>query len=243
MLSKYSGHGEGKRAIEIGAGTGKATNPFLDEGYAVTAVEIGANMTEFLRDKFKGYERFNVITSTFEDAHLEDDNYDLIYAASSFHWIDSAVGCPKVLRLLKNGGSFVLFRNNAVRSDEDELYNDVNAAYDKHYYSHYKTDERPIEISKMSEDDFRKPAEIYRGFRFESLEQYGFYDITMKLYDSTRMYGVDEYISLLETMSDHRGLPDDNRAALYAEIKESIIRHGGYQKMNFVFQLYMGRKL
>ena len=33
----YSGKGNGKQALEIGAGTGKATTPFLDSGYA----EIG----------------------------------------------------------------------------------------------------------------------------------------------------------------------------------------------------------
>ena len=240
---RYSGQGNGKRAIEIGAGTGKATAPFLDAGYAVTAVEMSANMAEFIQDKFKGYRSFDVITSTFEDASLENESYDLIFAASAFHWVDAEIGCQKVLRLLKNGGAFVLFRNNAVRSDGDELYAAVNAAYEKHYYSYYKADNRPVEISKMTEDDFWKPAEIHRGFRLESLEQYGFGDVMMKLYYATQMYGADEYISLQDTMSDHRAMPDANRAALYAEIKEAIIKHGGQQKMNFIFQLYMGRKL
>jgi ubiquinone/menaquinone biosynthesis C-methylase UbiE len=39
---QYSGQRNGKRAIEIGAGTGKATTPFLDVGYAVTAEEMSA---------------------------------------------------------------------------------------------------------------------------------------------------------------------------------------------------------
>ena len=94
----------------------------------------------------------------------------------------------------------------------------------------------------MTEEDFRKPAEIYRGFRFNSLEQYGFSDITMKLYEASRLYSADDYIALLETYSDHRALPDDNRTALYSGIKEAINRHGGQQKLNFIFQLYMGRK-
>ena len=118
---QYSGQGNGKRAIEIGAGTGKATAPFLDAGYTVTAVEMGANMTEFLQDKFKEYKNFNVITSTFEDAPLEDESYDLIYAASAFHWVDAEIGCPKILRLLKSGGAFVLFRNNVYRQEGNSL--------------------------------------------------------------------------------------------------------------------------
>ena len=91
-------------------------------------------------------------------------------------------------------------------------------------------------------EDFMKPEELYRGFRFESLEQYGFVDVSMKLYETTRTYGADEYIALMDTMSDHRAMPEDKRAALYAGIKDVIIKHGGQIKMDYIFQLYMGRK-
>lgn len=241
-IIKYSGL-ENKKALEIGAGTGKATAPILNAGYDVTAIEMGVNMTEFMLDKFKGQANFKVITATFEDVVLQDDSYDLIYAASAFHWVDAEIGCPKVYRSLKNGGVFALFRNNAVQSDGNETYNEIQAVYDKYYYSHYKSDKRPVKISQMKYEDFLKPAEIYRGFRFESLEQYGFKDITMKLYNASRTYGADEYIAFLDTMSDHRAMPEENRMALYAKIKEVILKHGGKLKMDFIFQLYMGRKI
>jgi ubiquinone/menaquinone biosynthesis C-methylase UbiE len=232
----------GKKALEIGAGTGKATSPFLNAGYVVTAVEMGTNMAAFLADKFKGQATFNVITATFEDAVLTENNYDLIYAASAFHWVNAQVGCPKVFRLLKRGGVFALFRNNAVPDDTGELYAAIQAVYDTYYYSHYKPNRRPVNVSQMTYEDFLKPSEIYRGFRFESLEQYGFLDTTMKLYDATREYRADEYIALLDTYSDHRALPEDNRSALYAGVKEAIAKHGGKINLNFAFQLYMGRK-
>jgi len=72
-IIQYSGPGKGKKALEIGAGTGKATAPFLESGYAVTAVEMSKNMSEFLSEKFKDYRNFNVITSTFEDVSLDDE--------------------------------------------------------------------------------------------------------------------------------------------------------------------------
>lgn len=72
---------------------------------------------------------------------------------------------------------------------------------------------------------------------------YGFSEVTMKLYDASRTYSADGYIAFLDTYSDHRGLPDDNRVALYVGIKEAILRHGGHHKVDYVFQLYMGRKL
>ena len=239
---RYAGSGTGKKAIEIGAGTGKATAPFLNAGYAVTAVELGDNMSEFLAEKFKDHKGFDVITSSFEEVQLEENNYDLIFAASAFHWVDATVGCPKVFRSLRSGGAFILIRNNAVPPDENELHNEIKAAYDKHYYSHYKPDNRMGVITKMTAEDFCTPAELHRGFRFEGMEQYGFVDIKMNLYNASRTYSADKYIELLDTFSDHRALPSENRELLFKGVKEAIIKHGGYQKTDHVFQLYMGRK-
>ncbi len=238
-IIRYSGPDKGKKALEIGAGTGKATVPFLDMGYDVTAVELGVHMTEFLIDRLKGYTNFNVVTSTFEDASLEEANYDLIYAASAFHWVDAEIGCPKVYRLLEEGGTFALFRNNPVPADGEELYEEIQTLYKKYYNSYYTWNKRPV---KKSREDFWKASEIYNSFRFEDLEYYGFREVTMKLYDANQTYSADEYISLLNTYSDHRGLPDANRTALYEGIREAILRHGGHHKVDYVFQLYMGRK-
>jgi SAM-dependent methyltransferase len=239
-IIRYARPDKGRKALEIGAGTGKATVPFLEKGYVITAVEMGTNMVEFLMDKFYGHTNFNVITSTFEDALLEEFDYDLIYSASAFHWVDAEIGCPKVFRLLRKGGVFALFRNNTVPAVGEELYEEIQTVYEKYYYSYYKSKERPVSKSK---EEFEKPSEIYRGFRFESLERYGFSEVTMKLYDASRTYSADEYIALLDTYSDHISLPDDNRVALYEGIEEAILRHGGHHKVDYIFQLYMGRKL
>ena len=232
----------GKKAVEIGAGTGKATAPMLNAGYDVTAVEMGANMAEFINDKFKHWDNFNVVATDFESAVLPENTYDIIYAASAFHWVNAEVGCPKVFRLLKKGGTFALFRNNAVPEDGNELYEEIQAVYGKYYYRHYKPSPRPTRISDMSYEDFLAPNEIHRGFRFERMEDYGFENVAMKLYKTSLIYNADEYIALIDTYSDHRALPDEDRLALYAGIKEAILRHGGQHKLNCIFQLYMGRK-
>jgi len=232
-IFNYIGAGD-KTALEIGAGTGKATSPFINAGYDVTAVEMGVNMSDFIREKFKENANLNVITATFEDAELQDNKYDLIYAASAFHWVDVEIGCPKVFRLLKTGGAFVLFRNNAILNDENEIYNEIQEVYEKFYYSHYKSDKRPIKISEMQYEDFLKPEEIYRGFRFESLEQYGFTDILMKLYNSERTYNADDYIKLQDTMSDHRAMPEESRMALYTAINEVINNYKGASEYNLM---------
>ncbi len=235
----YAGAVKGKKALEIGAGTGKATLPVLAAGYSVTAVEIGENMAEFLRKKFAGNNAFNVIVAPFEDAFLEESSYDLIYAASAFHWVDAEVGCPKAFRLLKNGGVVALFRFNWIKADEKKLHDKLEAVYKKHYFNYYIS--KPL-FPKDLREEYSQPTGILRGYGFKDLKEYGFTDVEMKLYDVEIVYSADEYIEMLDTMSDHRNLPDDNRLSLYEGIKNAILTHGGSHKVGYVFQLYMGKK-
>ena len=225
-----------KKALEIGAGTGKATKSFLEAGYDVTAVEIGENMAKFLQERFRAYFNFEVMNDAFEKAPLENDTYDLIYAASAFHWVDAAIGCPKALRLLRSGGTLALFRYNVVPVDGEELYEEIQAVYEKHFHKPY------IRSVKTEKKEYEQPSEIFRGFRCKALNEYGFVDVTMKCYDVTRTFDADEYINLLDTMADHRSLADDDKTALYTGIKEAIRKHGGEINVDYIFQLYLGRK-
>ena len=236
-IFSYCRTNTGKNALEIGAGTGKATAPFLSEGYTVTAVELGVNMADFIRDKYKDDDRFSVIISAFEDIALEENGYDLLYAASAFHWVDAEIGCPKAFRLLKSGGTFALFRNNLVNGYEvDE---ETEELYQIYYLSVYPAN---TQSSPKTRTELSSPSGIYHGYRFYDMAQYGFVDTAMKFYEVTLSYSADEYIALLETQADHRSLPERNKERLYTGIKEVINRHGGYCKQDYIFQLYMGRK-
>lgn len=238
---RYAGRAKGKKAIEIGAGTGKATEPFLRVGYDVTAVEIGENMADFLRNRFREYANFDVVVSSFEDAALKEGEYDLIYAASAFHWVDARVGCPKMHGLLAPGGACALLRYNfSIHPAEGEALCDVfRALYEEYYYVHYTSKCRPV---KMTHDLLKTPERIKSGYGFRDLREYGFEDIVMKLYDAALTYDADRYIAHLDTLSDHRALPEQNRSALYAGIRDAIREHSNSHQVNCIFQLYMGRK-
>ncbi len=240
-IVKYTGRKSSAKAIEIGAGTGKATAPFLNAGYEVTAVEIGAKMAEFLLDKYKGYKGLNVIIDSFENISFDENSFDLIYAASAFHWVDAKIGCPKAFRLLKNSGVIALFRYNEMSAHENELSKEIKKLYDKYYFTHYTS--KHWQPQRKTKAELEKPSRILVDFGFESLQQYGFIDVSMKFYDFTRSYSADDYITWLDTMADHRGLPESNKTALYASVKEAILRNGGRYTLDYVFQLYMGRKM
>ncbi|MCL2187465.1 MAG: class I SAM-dependent methyltransferase [Defluviitaleaceae bacterium] len=234
-----AGASAGKNALEIGAGTGKATAPILSAGYNVTAIELGENMAQFIAEKFKGNNNFSVIVAPFEEAPLPENTYDLIYAASAFHWINAEIGCPKVFRLLKQGAVFALLRNNVYTADGDPLYEALQTAYQKHYYTHYTNKKR---WSRNNHHDLQTPHGIKVGFGFECLTPYGFCDVQINFYEERRSYTANEYVALMDTMADHRNLPDGHKNALYAAMKEAINAHGGTFSQNTVFTLYMGRK-
>lgn len=239
-IQEYTKPTQGKNAAEIGVGTGKATAPILSMGYNVTAVEINPSMAAYSLNRFKSFPNFSVVVSSFEDVPLKENSFDLIYAASSIHWVDAEIGLPKARRLLKDNGVIALFRYNEVASIDDELYKEVHKIHSRYYGSYYNVPySEPV---RKTHEDFYKPEEIYKGFRFKDLQSYGFRDVTMQFYDVTLGYSADEYIALLSTLADFRNLPENVRAPLYKELKGMIDGSGGKYKTDYVFQLYLGRK-
>ena len=80
--SLYLGIGPGMHALEIGIGTGLATQPFLDTGCHVTAIELGKDLATYVRQKFSAFE---VINTDFADWPGATAGFDLVYSATAFH--------------------------------------------------------------------------------------------------------------------------------------------------------------
>ena len=78
---------ENSNVVEVGSGGGQATAPILMTGCRFTAVEYGEQFSELLKDKFKEYPNFSVITGRFEDTVFENNAFDLVFSASAFHWV------------------------------------------------------------------------------------------------------------------------------------------------------------
>src|SRR5689334_20531712 len=82
LVTEYAGTPIGT-ALEIGAGTGKATRLFAQGGIAVTATEPDAAMLGELRKDLPA--NVTPVVSAFEDLPL-DTSYDLVYSAAALHW-------------------------------------------------------------------------------------------------------------------------------------------------------------
>ena len=103
LLRQRCGLGAGSRVLEIGPGTGQATVRLLDCGATVTAVELGPEMAAALDAKYRD-ENLSVLVGAFEDVALDPGSFDLIVAATSFHWIPPETGLARCANLLRPGG-------------------------------------------------------------------------------------------------------------------------------------------
>jgi SAM-dependent methyltransferase len=108
LLQQVCGLGPGADVLEIGPGTGQATGRLLDCGATVTAVELGAEMAAALEAKYRG-RNLSVQVGAFEDVALEPESFDLIVAATSFHWVPPETGLPRCADLLRPGGWLALW--------------------------------------------------------------------------------------------------------------------------------------
>jgi len=98
------------RTLEIGPGTGQATVELLRRGGPVTAIELGHDLAARLVENVDD-PRLRVVEGAFETVDLGDARFDLVAAATSFHWVPPATGLPRVADLLDAGGWVALWWN------------------------------------------------------------------------------------------------------------------------------------
>lgn len=90
--------------LEIGSGTGQASEPILKTGCDDTAIEHGENFTSFMQNKFGRYQNFHIVNADFEDYSFNENIYDLAYSAATIQWIPEEIAFTKTYRMLKPGG-------------------------------------------------------------------------------------------------------------------------------------------
>jgi ubiquinone/menaquinone biosynthesis C-methylase UbiE len=106
----------GQTTLEIGCGTGKATEHLASRGLTVTGIDIASDLLAIANDKLKGW-KVRLLQSSFEEFRAPDASFNYIVAAQAFHWIDPAIASKKTRLLLKENGAVILIWN--IRHDAD----------------------------------------------------------------------------------------------------------------------------
>jgi SAM-dependent methyltransferase len=201
----------GASLLEVGCGTGIATRPLLERGCSVTCVELGAQLAEHARQNLAGYP-VEIHVAPFETWEGEPRSFDLVYAATSWHWIDPAVRYRKAQALLRPGGHLAVWdAQHAFPVDFDSFFTEIQGVYDAIGESH------PLPWPPPT------PEEV--SDETAGIESSGLFAHTqVRRYVWERLYTADEYIALLDTFSGHIAMDGSKRERLYQAIRESIGR-------------------
>lgn len=102
--------GGGDRVLEIGCGSGQLTRGLLARGLHVTAVEPGTSLIALARQNLEGAGEVEFVNAQFEDALLPRGQFQAVFSASAFHWIDPKVSWQKVADVLVPDGTLALLQ-------------------------------------------------------------------------------------------------------------------------------------
>jgi SAM-dependent methyltransferase len=218
---EYGGLRAGDAALEIGAGTGKATTGFAERGLAVHALEPSAEMARVLAGKGVPVE-----VTSFEAWPCRPRAFRLVFAAQAWHWVYGEDRYDKAAEALEPGGTIALFWNSG-RSHPEPFKTDNDAVYQR----------LAPELTDAIGDKWQ--PELLVG---DSAACGAFEPMVERKVTWRTSYTSAEWIHLLATHSGHRMLPEAVRTRLHAEIGAAIDAHGGLLPVVYDTLIYLATR-
>lgn len=195
--------------LEIGCGTGQATIPFAQRGYQMTCLDIGSALAARASANTQHYPNVRIHVCAFEDWPVQTDMFDLIIAATAFHWIPPEIGYPKAAKLLKRTGALAIF-SNVHPTPYTDFFLDAQEVY-----------ERVVPTWNNGQTITTVDTRIDEAAT--TIDATGLFEpVIVKTYPWFQNYTTQTYLQLLDTYSDHRNLAASVRTKLYQGIAAII---------------------
>lgn len=187
----------GTRVLEIGPGSGRATRRLADSGAAVVGVEPDSRLASHLRRAFPDIE---VLQGAFEDVELPEAGFDVVVAASSFHWVDQDEGLPRLRRVLRRGGWLALWWERFGDDIRSDPFHDATA---------------DLLPPPNTAADGRPPYQLdVEGWREVLSERAGIEDLEAEVISGTARLDSGQLRALYASWSNFRRLPAVERETL-----------------------------
>lgn len=212
-----------ERILEVGSGTGKATEPFARRGFPILAIEPGAQMIEAARRALAAHSNVEFAQSTFEAWEPTGEQFGVVASAQAWHWVDPAISFSKAAKVLKPGGVLAVFGNASTGSTLSYAFKEIYARH----------------LPQLAYVD---PATGYLdsgpfAAMFDASGIFG--PVIHKAYPWLGRYTAKSYTDYLGTMSHHRVMEPPLREAILADVAKAIEENGGSFEMDFETHLYM----
>jgi SAM-dependent methyltransferase len=195
-------------ALEVGAGTGKATLAFAARVRPVVAIEPDPLMADVLARRLDGRtDGVRIVRSTFE-AYRPEESFGLLYSADAWHWIRPDVRWELAARALVGGGTLALFWNR-MRIDDPArrqamigVLAEITPTIEVH--------DEPLEPAR--------PLAEWPGDELAARPE--FTGVVGRTYPSRAVWSGPDYLTHMWTRSQIRMLTDPVRARLHAALAD-----------------------
>lgn len=192
-----------RTALEIGAGTGKATRLFAEHGVTVTATEPDAAMVTELNKTVPA--SVTIVQAPFEDLR-PGETYGLVYAAAALHWTRPDGRWSRVAALLEPEGVFASF-GGPVQLADPAVEESVRAAR----APFLESDEVPSPDGTAPDEEMQWPGtELQRSPLF--------IDVQQAVIKRRLTMNAPDYVGYLSTVSAYLQLPQSRRQQAYDAI-------------------------
>jgi SAM-dependent methyltransferase len=231
-LASLAGLQPGDTVLEIGCATGKATAELARRGLRITCVEIGADLAAQARQNLTAFPQVQVVQADFESWPApRGASYDLVCAATAWHWIDPAVRYRKARDLLRPGGHLAFWAaEHVVPVAGDRFFEELQDVYDE------------IGEGLPPGSAWIRPGEMPDS-RAEIEASGLFTDIVARQFDWEIAYDAEGYIRLLDTFSGHLAMAPWQRDRLYGEIRRRLAeRPDGLLRRHWGAVLHVARR-
>jgi ubiquinone/menaquinone biosynthesis C-methylase UbiE len=226
-IIRISGISPGERILEIGCGTGKATQLFAEKGYPLVCLEPGQNLLAIAAKNLAAYPQVTFVQTRFEDWESAQEKFNLVISAQAYHWVPENVRYVKTARVLKSQGYLAAFWNMYPGMDSE-----IRTTLDRIYR------QRAPDLVKLQQP----VAELIERIA-NSLRQSRLFDkVVVKEYPWSVRYSTSEYLGLLNTYSDHLRLSEQRRRGLLREIAAVIDQKGGYIERPYLAVVYLAKR-
>lgn len=231
---EFAGAGRGDPAVEVGAGTGKATVLFAQRGLRIVALEPSFEMARVARGNLAAYDV--MIEQTEFEQWAPHERVRLLFSGQAWHWVNPEVRYTRARETLADGGALALFWNRP-RWESAPLRDELSDAYGRAAPELRSGRTAPGPMHP----DVQSLPEWWGDWTRELRATPGFEAPEARAYTWKQGYTTGEYVQLLQTHSDHIVLPERERHALLEAVSGVIDRSGGSLTLEYMTGLWLAR--
>ena len=234
LLVEHQALVPGTATLEIGAGSGLATRRLIELGAnPITVVEPDhrfAPMLSALREKTGADLR--LISDAFEAVRLPAHSFDLVAAATSYHWLDPQIALDKIADALAPGGYAALWWNVFQDLERDDAFHEATLPL---FTNQAISPSGMPDAIPFALDRAAREAEFARNGAFEPV---AYAQTCWTLVLDTRRVG-----RLYEGFSHIQRMPESERALLLQRLTEiAQTQFGGRVERNMTSPIYLARR-